>query len=441
MRRWSQHLRKLMSDRSANATVLTSFSVLSLIGGAGIATDTVQWTLSKRQLQRMADSAALAGSFTQAKGNTNIAAICANDYPNDAARCAAKVELTRFTNTKLLTMSGAPVIETGVIGTYKNATRVTVNSTKLLPFSSMFMSNTPTLQAKAMAAAVGFGDYCVIALESTASNGITFQGSSYVNLQCGAMTNSQGTGTNSSTASVYAGGSSTIIASPISAVGLVPASTNYSSTTTLNSYAIPQPDPFDSVALPTGYSCANQLSVNSKNDTNIQNNGGVKCYRGMDLKTTVNFEPGTYVIDGSNGGTLNVGAGAVVNCTGCTFILTTTGTDMTRVATVNMNGNATWNVSAPESGTYAGIMIYQDRGAIFSAGSNLVTGDNSSFMQGAIYLPSQAVQFTGNAYMNTKCLQIVARTVTFTGNNTIQNECPTNSASKAIAGIQIRLVN
>lgn len=435
-------IRDLLADRSANAVVVTAFSILSLIGGAGLATDTIQWALSKRQLQRMADSAVLAGAFTKAKGSTAIPAACGNLFVGDSerpAKCAAIVELGRY---NLLTLNATPNPTVGTINGYKNAVQVTIDSNTPLPFSSMFMNATPKMQASATAAAVGFGVYCVLALESTTANGISFQGSSTANLSCGAMTNSQATGTTNSTSTVYAGGSSTITASPISAVGLVPPSSNYSSGTVLNSYAIPQVDPYAAIGLPTGYSCSNQLSVNSKNATNIQNNGnGIKCYRGMDIKTTVNFDPGTYVIDGSTGGTLSVGAGAAVNCTGCTFILTTTGTDMTKVATVNMNGNATWNVSAPDTGTYAGIMIYQDRGAILSAGTNLITGDNSSFMQGAIYLPSQAVQFTGNSYMNTKCLQIVARQISFSGNNTIQNQCPTNSASKAIAGTQIRLVN
>lgn len=415
-------IRDLLADRSANAVVVTAFSILSLIGGAGLATDTIQWTLAKRQLQRMTDSAALAGAFSLAKGGN--------------ARSSATTELGRY---NLLTLNGSPVIETppgsGSYASNTKAVRVTINAQKPLPFSSMFMRGTPTMQATATAAAVGFGTYCVVSLESTTATGITFQGSASVNLGCGATTNSQGT------TAVYAGGGSTITASPISAVGVVPSSNNYTSGTVLNSYSLAQPDPYSSIGLPTGYSCSNELSVNSKNVTNIQNNGnGIKCYRGMDLKTTVNFDPGIYVIDGSTGKGLNINAGAVVNCTGCTFILTTTGTDMSTIATARFNGNATWNVSAPETGTYAGIMLYQDRRALAGA-TNYITGDNTSFMQGAIYFPSQTVQFTGNSTMNTKCIQIVARIVTFTGNNTIQNDCPTNSNSKAIAGIQIRLVD
>jgi hypothetical protein len=62
-------------------------------------------------------------------------------------------------------------------------------------------------------------------------------------------------------------------------------------------------------------------------------------------------------------------------------------------------------------------------------------------MQGAIYFPSQEVQFTGSSTMDTKCIQIVARTVTFTGNNFIQNDCPADPDFAAITGLQIRLVD
>ena len=415
-------MRELLKDTSANAVVVSAFTILSMIGGAGLATDTIQWTLWKRQLQRMSDSAALAGAFAAARGNS--------------ANSAANSEINRY---NIITLSGTPTIETPpTVGPYSGnskAVRVVLSASRALPFSSMFMNNAANLNATATAAAVGFGVYCVISLESTSATGITFQGSSTVNLGCGASTNSQGT------QAVYAGGSSSITASPIAAVGVVPASNNYATGTTLNSYAISQADPYSTVGLPSGYSCSGQLQVGSNQNKTVQNNGGgVQCYRGMDLKGNVTFDPGTYVIDGSTGGSLTVNAGAVVKCTGCTFIFTTTSTDMTTIATAKMNGNSTWQVTAPDTGTYAGIMFYQDRRAL-SGTTNYVTGDNVSKMQGAIYFPSQEVQFSGNSGMDTKCIQIVARTVSFTGNNTIQNVCDTNSASKAIAGTQIRLVN
>lgn len=421
---WSRVFRELLKDNSANAVVVSAFSILSLIGGAGLATDTIQWTLWKRQLQRMSDSAALAGAFSVARGGN--------------ARTSATSELTRYTSLNMIALNSTTIETPPTVGPYNGngkAVRVVVNSSRALPFSGMFMSSAPNIQASATAAAVGFGVYCVISLESTTATGITFQGSSTVNLGCGAMTNSQGT------QAVYAGGSSSINASPVSAVGLVPASNNYASGTVLNSYAIAQTDPYSTIGLPTGYSCSGELSVGPNQNRNVQNNsGGVQCYRGMDLKGTVNFDPGTYVIDGSTGGSLNVNAGAVVKCTGCTFILTTTSTDKTTVATSKMNGGGTWQVTAPDTGPYAGIMLYQDRDAVLGT-TNYVTGDNNTKMQGAIYFPTTEVQFSGSSTMDTKCVQIVARRVTFTGNNIIQNVCDPDGASKAIAGTQIRLVD
>lgn len=421
MTHWSRALKELLRDNSANAVVISAFSLLAMVGGAGLATDTIQWTLWKRQLQRMSDSAALAGSFALARGGS--------------ASAAANSELARYT---IITLSGTPLIETPpTTGPYTGnamAVRVVTTSSRALPFSSMFMANTPSISASATAAAVGFGNYCVISLESTTATGITFQGSSVVNLGCGVATNSQGT------TAVYAGGSSSITASPVAAVGGIPVSNNYAAGTTLNSYSIAQPDPYANLPLPSGYSCSNELSVNPTQTRTVQNNGGgVQCYRGMDLKGTVTFDPGTYVIDGSTGGSLNVNSGAVVRCTGCTFILTTSSTDMSTIANARMNGGASWQVTAPDTGTYAGIMMYQDRRAV-STGTNLVTGDNTSILRGALYFPSQTLQFSGSSAMDTACVQIVSRRVEFTGNNYISNVCP-SGASHSIAGIQIRLVN
>ncbi|MDP9085901.1 MAG: Tad domain-containing protein [Pseudomonadota bacterium] len=55
-----------------------------VIGCAGLATDTIQWTLWKRQLQRAADSAAIAGVFQRVVTNTQTGvetAVC-----NDLAK-------------------------------------------------------------------------------------------------------------------------------------------------------------------------------------------------------------------------------------------------------------------------------------------------------------------------------------------------------------------
>ncbi len=54
-----------------------------VVGAAGLATDTIQWTLWKRQLQRAADSAAIAGVYDRSStpdgATTTVATTVAHD--------------------------------------------------------------------------------------------------------------------------------------------------------------------------------------------------------------------------------------------------------------------------------------------------------------------------------------------------------------------------
>src|SRR5690348_17994340 len=63
-------VRKLWRDRRGNALVMAGAFLPLIVGAAGLATDTIQWTLWKRQLQRAADSAALSGVYTRLQADT-----------------------------------------------------------------------------------------------------------------------------------------------------------------------------------------------------------------------------------------------------------------------------------------------------------------------------------------------------------------------------------
>jgi hypothetical protein len=69
----------------------------------------------------------------------------------------------------------------------------------------------------------------------------------------------------------------------------------------------------------------------------------------------------------------------------------------TNGATINMTGTPSVQLSAPNSGTYAGILFYQD--PTDAAGPSL-GGDSSSFYQGALYFPSVQLTFFGNGSFN-----------------------------------------
>ena len=74
--------KKLWSNDRGNALIIAGAALPMLVGAAGLATDTIQWALWKRQLQRAADSAALAGvhSIVQAEGARTRVGACGLPY-------------------------------------------------------------------------------------------------------------------------------------------------------------------------------------------------------------------------------------------------------------------------------------------------------------------------------------------------------------------------
>ena len=138
---------------------------------------------------------------------------------------------------------------------------------------------------------------------------------------------------------------------------------------------------------------------------------------------------------------MSIGALAVVNAPGVTFILTsaTAASNPSSVATLDMNGGAKLNMTATTTGTYAGVLFYQDRRA--SAGTiNNVNGNALSKFQGSFYFASQDLSFSGDSGMTTDCVQLVSRRVTFIGNTNIVNVCPVDSGAKSFIGSRVFLV-
>lgn len=414
MTRATSLFRKLAASERGNVLILTGLAMPLLVGLAGLGTDTVQWTLMKQQLQRSADSAALNGAFAKAQ--------------SESADANANRDLTKTLDGFQgvgITVENAPTA--GAFAGNTRAVKVILTYSEALPFSSLFLANPPLIRVEAIAAVLNNGDYCVIALEDTNTTGVTFSGNSTVDLGCGVASNSTGS------AAVTAAGSTYVSASPIAAVGNVPASANYQSDTVLIPYSIPQRDPFSSLGDPSGDlpSICNGGALTVGSSQNITISPG--CYTDIDVRGTLNMNPGTYYI---KGGDFETNAQSRITANGVTIILTGGGTS---IGQVKMNGGADIQMSAPNSGPYKGVLFYKDRDAP-SSYNDVFNGGASGTFLGAIYMPSQTVTLNGNSTFTTDCLQIVARTVVMTGNTTITNDCPVGTASDSFVGTQVRLV-
>jgi hypothetical protein len=271
----------------------------------------------------------------------------------------------------------------------------------------------------------------MVSLEDGTVTGIDIGGNSTLNLNCGMVTNSR------SAQAVTAFGSSSVTATPIGAVGGISTSSNFVAPTTLLPYLGKQADPLSALAapsLPPG-NC-NVAIVVQPNTTAPEAEPG--CYSKMDVKGTLNLKPGTYYIDA---GDFIAGSQSVITGTDVTIVLTsrTAANNPSSIGTLDISAGATIKLDASETGPFPGVLFYQDRRAPLLNAARL-NGNALSSIEGAIYLPRANLTMNGTSGMNTKCLQLVARRLNFTGNSAIQNECAPTGAAQAFKAKFVRLV-
>ena len=421
-------LRKLTRSERGNALVVCAATLPLVIGSAAIGVDTIQVSLARRQLQRAADSASIAGAYAK----------------------HAEQDVTTAVNHDLALNNDLPVSSTVIqnaptSGPYAGntrAVRVILTATRSTPFIFFFTRSNMTVTTEATAMSVYNGTYCAIATEDgNVASAIEFQGSATVNLGCGMIANS------TSNSAVTAGGSSSITASPVAAVGGVPTSSNYASGTVRLPFSPEQADPYAGLPNPTvPGGCNRQLQAQPQDtipasSTDFTNNSpspGVYCFTDINIKGAVTFPANSIIY--VNGGELNFGSQAVVNGSGVTFILTYSDPvgHPERIAQLNLSAGATLNLTAPDSGTYAGVLVYQDRRAEY--GTSHINGNSSTFLRGGWYFPNRQLIFNGTTGMSTECVQLVARRLGFSGNSAINNQCPSGSGSRAFEATFVRLV-
>ena len=428
-------LKKLRKNERGNALVIGAATLPLIIGAAAIGVDTIQVSLAKRQLQRTADSAALAGAYALVQGQTP-----ANSVNHDLA-------LNNDVTVASTTIEHAPTA--GPYAGNMLAVRVILTATRRVPFMQFFDRGAMTVRAEATGAIIWAGEFCMVSLETGNVTGVTFSGNTTVDLGCGVATNSR------SANGITADGSARVLATPIAAVGGVPSSSAYQTGTVLLPYSPPQADPFAGLPRPpTPPSDCVPLNLNPQGNTAVTFPplglsksycivGSTTGQNAAKIQSDIALPSATYYIQG---GVLDFGPATVTerppatstSPTGVTFVLTTPPNSTTGVATLSMNANTVLRLSAPDTGTYAGVLMYQDPRS--TGGINRINGNAGAHLQGAFYFPSSDLVFNGSSNLTLTCLQLVALHLSFSGNSNIRNNCPANSGSDSFDATMVRLV-
>lgn len=433
---------KLWNNERGNVLIIAGAALPLLVGSAGLATDTIQWTLWKRQLQRAADSAAIAGVYQRVQQDTQAAVdgAVANDLSPTSVR------MTFVDRTGLTLNAGSPLNELLAddlaVPDIRNRVRVTLETQKALTFSSMFMATPPVIRAVATAASVpGADEYCVIGLDPSATAiGIEVSGSTDIDMgECSLIANSR----HANRAATNNGNGSTLKAKSMAAVGGVQNSASWD----VDHYypsSSPVIDPL--LSLPVPAACNKSITVGKKdfpiNRTTQGDAGQVVCINGgLDVQGTMTLAAATYVI---NGGDLSMNAtGTKLSCVGCTIILSNLA-NPALTGNISLNGGTLDLVAPTAAGTYQGVALFQDRRAPDDGkvGTNKINGNSSSGVVGAIYTPSRSLLYNGGGKLTATCVQIIARRVTFSGSSKIQlsSDCGDAVPGPIGGGTVVRLV-
>lgn len=166
----------LKANTSGNATLLVALGVPALIGGSGLAVDTAQWYMWKRELQFAVDQAALAGAW--ARSDSDTASTYADRAQTEyAANVAAVTSIDTTPNVSLADYNGGD----------NNSVVVSASAARRLPFSSFLTGRTTTVTAFAQAT---FSDgesftACLIATDDDDSGAVTIGGNASLTAACG----------------------------------------------------------------------------------------------------------------------------------------------------------------------------------------------------------------------------------------------------------------
>ncbi|MBR0712823.1 TadE/TadG family type IV pilus assembly protein [Bradyrhizobium liaoningense] len=406
-------LRRFASEESGSYAVILALVMPVLVGTAGLGTEVGWWLYLHKNMQSAADSgavsAATAGSNLQVEANAVTAAY---GYTNGA-------------NNVTVTVNQPP--STGSYATVAQAVEVIVSQQRPRLLSALFGSNPITITARSVAVPNN-GQGCVLALDPTYSPAAKASGNANINLiGCNLYDNSGGG------PALDVTGTTSVSANMVGVVGSISGASNITAANGIRTGMRPVADPYADFTPPscTSY-VSGKITINSSGKSKSLTPG--TCYAGgvsVQAGYELNLDPGVYYFYGSKGD-LSVQGNATITGTGVTLIFT--GSTADGWASGGIGSNATVNLTAPTSGSTKAIVMYADRRMPTRQTTFNLTGGATQYFGGAIYLPTQDLNFAGGTSSTTSCTQIIADTVTLSGSSNLTVNC--SSFGTTAIGVQ-----
>jgi hypothetical protein len=270
---------------------------------------------------------------------------------------------------------------------------------------------------------------CIWITDPTGSGALSTNGNASLSSGCGVQVDSS-----SSTAVNLSGGNTTITvsgstngsANTVSIHGTNPGYSCYGNNTTCISPtpttgAAAEGDPLSGIDPPSHSGCdQTNPTISNKGTTEITNSSGTLSICGslsVPSNGTLSLDPGTYIIRQTGGSSCGLSTnGGNITGNGVTIYLESP-------CSLSIAGNGNIDLEAPSTGTYQGILFYQDRANTSTA---YITGNGNETVAGVMYFPSALLHFSGNGGSSNNLngsanTSIVAKDLSIDGNAYIKN--------------------
>jgi Flp pilus assembly protein TadG len=386
-------LRKLANARSGNVSIIFGLVAVPVVLSVGAAIDYSRAAGAKMRLQQATDAAAIAiarrTDLTQAGRQLLATDIILSNLGALASSIAPRVTETEPTS-----------------GVY----RVVATGSVATAFMKLANMNSVAVGAKATAVvgeSTSTTNVCLLALSKTASPGLLANSNVRINApSCEIDVASTG-----NPAATFNSGDNFNV-SKLCVAGTQILNNNGSMPVLKTGCAVAS-DPFAG-SLPAVTIGACTVS-NQNYSGNVTLSPGVYCGNfNFNGTGTVTFLPGLYIIKGAS---WNMNSGWTMSGSGVSFYFADT-------SYIQINSGVVAELTAPTSGTYANILMFEPTG--LSTSSFTINGQAGHSFQGLIYLPSRNITFNSMSNVTSEALTIVVNTV-------ILNTLDWNLKSSALA--------
>jgi Flp pilus assembly protein TadG len=443
--------RKIRESREGAVAIQMALIFTALIGMGALASEIGFALYKHRQMQSAADAAAYGAAIAKSTGYPTTIA-------TEAYADAAAVGFVNGANGVTIAVNNPPT--SGPNTANMSAIEVIITQPQTLTVvgavNSLTGSANPSglfnLGVRAVATAGGGGGSCAAQLLPNQNPGVTISnGATVTMISCGMAVCSTG-----NTALSMSGGTNlnlcdTASCSPFSTKLTVSVAgkasvTNGAQINGQQSCTSPtckasqgtcaaNVNPYASVTMPTmPGGCSLGTGTSYGYNKNVQTiSPGTWC-NGVTFGSSaqIKLNPGVYYV---NGGNFSVGGAVQMTGTGVTIIFTGSGSNY---AYATIGNGATVTLAAPTTGTTQGIAFFGDPNAPASTTSSF-GGGASMNITGAIYFPSNTVQFQNGITNPSGCTQLIAGIIQFQGGAQFSNNCA-GTGTSAIGGGPTTLV-